>query len=361
MGAYTRARELCRQVGEASEHFVVLWGLWRFYRQGAELRQARELADELLGLAQHQQDPALLIQAHHANWTNQYLMGEFASAREHAEQGIAYYRPQVHHAQAFLFGGHDPCVCARTRAADSLWTLGYPDQAMKRFDEALALAHKLNHPSSLALVLDEFAQHHQRRGEAAMVRERAEALVALATDQGFTDKLVTGTLLCGWASSVQGREEAGIAEMREAVAQAGARAEIQEPYFVALAAEAWAKTGAIDEGLSALAGPFDGTDDNEVRYWEAEFHRLKGELLLASSGDNQPEAETCFQKALEVARRQSAKSLELRAATSLANLWQEQGKVDEARDLLAPVYGWFTEGFDTADLKDASALLDHLG
>ncbi len=149
--------------------------------------------------------------------------------------------------------------------------------------------------------------------------------------------------------------------MREAVAQAGARAEIQEPYFVALAAEAWAKSGAIDEGLRALAGPFDRTDNGELRYWEAEFHRLKGELLLASSGDNQPEAETCFQKALEVARRQSAKSLELRAATSLAHLWQGQGKIDEARDLLAPVYGWFTEGFDTADLKDASALLDQFG
>lgn len=359
--AYTRARELCRQVGEASEHFVVLWGLWRFYRQGAEFGEAHELADEMLGLAQRQQEPSLLIQARHAQWTTNYLVGEFASAREHAEQGIALYSPDEHHAQAFVFGGHDPCVCGHTIAAESLWALGYPDQAMMRTNEALALARDLDHPSSLALALAESAQIHQRRGEGPALQKQAEALMALASEQEFADKMATGTYLRGWALTLEGSREDGLGEMREALARAGTRPEIEEPYFVSLLALAYRRLGRIEEGLSALGEALALTDGSGMRYWEAELHRLKGKLLMSLSGDNRSEAQTCFQKAIEVARRQRAKSLELRATTSLADLWRDRGgRGGDARSLLAPVYEWFTEGHDTADLQEAKALLEKL-
>ncbi len=359
--AYSRARELCCGEGTVvSDHFVVVWGLWRFYRQGAEFEEARERAAELLDLAQRQQDPALLIQAHHAQWTTRFLIGEFASAREHAEQGVALYSPDDHHAQAFLFGGHDPCVCGHTIAAESLWALGYPDQAMMRTNEALALARDLDHPSSLALALGECAKMHHWRGEEPEAGKQAEALIALAAEQEFAHKLSTGSYLQGWALTLQGRDEEGLGEMREALVQAGARAEIEEPYFVSLLALAYARLGRIDEGLSALGKAFALTDGSGMRYWEAELYRLKGELLLASPDGRRPEAESCFHKAIEVAQGQSARSLELRAATSLARLWRGQGKPSQARDVLEPVYDWFTEGFDTPDLKEAKALLDDL-
>ncbi|MEE8247241.1 MAG: hypothetical protein V3S87_08275, partial [Alphaproteobacteria bacterium] len=339
---------------------AVLWGLWRVCRQGGEFRQAREMAEELLSLAQPEQDPALLIQAHHANWTNLFLVGEFASAREHAEQGIALYSPGEHHAQAFLFGGHDPCVCGLSIAAQTLWALGYPDQALNKVDEALTLARELNHPSSLALAVDEIAQIRQRRGEAAAVREGAEALVALSTEQEFGDKLATGIFMRGWALTAQGQGEDGLMEMRRAQAEADSRAEITEPYFVFLVADACARMGRAEEGFNMLAEALAQTDDTGMRYWEAELHRLKGEMVLALTADNHSEAEACFRKAIEVARRQNARSLELRAAMSLGRLWRQQGKSSGARELLAPVYDWFTEGFDTADLREAKTLLEEL-
>ncbi len=358
--AYTRARELCRQVGDPLQLFPTLWGLWRFYTNRGELQTARKLAEELLSFTLDEQEPALLLQAHHAQWTTLYALGEFAAALEHTDRGIALYSPQEHHAQAFVIAGHDPCVCAHDTAGAALWVLGYPDKALKRGEKALALARELNHPSSLALALHRAAKIHQLRGEHDLVPTRAGALLTLASEQGFAAYFAGGTLMQGWALTVQGQGKDGIVQMREGLSALAGGIESASPYSVTLVAEGYGKEGRSEQGLSLLTKALAATKKGGQRCWDAELHRLEGELLLSisRSRDNHSKAEACFYEAIDVARRQRAKSFELRAATSLARLWQDQGKRTQAYDLLAPVYNWFTEGFDTADLKDAKAVLE---
>jgi predicted ATPase len=363
--AYARAQELCQQVGEAPQHFRVLWGLWRFYNNRAEYPRARALGEQLLRLAQQVHDAALLLEAHHALWATLVLIGEFAAAQAHLEQGRALYDPQQHHAHTWLYGGHDPGVCALFHAALSLWILGYPDQALQRLREALTLAQDLAHPPSLAPALDFATMLHQSRREHQATHERAEALMALATEQGFAMYVAQATIMRGWALVAQGQGAVGTAQMRQGLtAYQATGSERQRPYYLALLAGAYGSLGQTAEGLSLLAEVLAPVDRPGEYGWAAELYRLQGELLLAQAGARQQvpeaEAETWLQRALDVARRQEAKSLELRAAMSLARLWQEQGKRAEAHALLAPIYGWFTEGFDTADLQDAKALLEAL-
>jgi len=242
-----------------------------------------------------------------------------------------------------------------------LWLLGYPDQALQQSHKALTMAQELAHPFSLTYALGFAALGHQFRREGQATQVRAEASRALAGEQGFAFFLAFGTVLRGWALAEQGQSDAGMLQMREGMAACRTTgAEADRPYFLALVAEAYGRGRRYDEGLAMLEEALALVDQSEERYWEAEIHRLKGELLLARSAENQVEAEACLHKALDVARRQGAKSLELRAAMSLSRLWQRQGKRAEARQILAQVYGWFTEGFDTPDLQEARALLDAL-
>ena len=354
---YTRARELCRQLGETSQLFPVLWGLWLLRLQRGDLQTARELGTQLFSLAQHVPDPVLLLQAHHALWATSFWFGQLALARAHSEHGIALYDSQRHHSLAFLYGGHDPGVCCRDFGALALWLLGYPDQALKRSHDALTLAQELSHPLSLAEVLGYAAWLHEFRREREAVRERAEALLALSNEHGFPYWLTQGTILRGWALAEQGQMvEEGIAQMREGLfAYRTTGAELARPHYLALLAKIYGKVQQAEEGLTVLSEALAWAHTNGGWYYEAELHRLKGELQAGEQ-----EAETCFQNALKISRSQSAKSLELRAAMSLSRLWQQQGKKDDARRLLAEVYGWFTEGFDTADLKQAKLLLDEL-
>jgi len=274
--AYARARKLCQQVGETPQVFPVLHGLWRFYMVRAEFRATRDLAEQLFGLAQRAEDPALLLEAHRVMGTTMYWLGELAPARAHLEQGLALYDPQQHRSHAFVYG-QDPWIACQSFSGWPVWVLGYPDQALRNIHEALTLAQELTHPFSLLYALNMTAVIHQCRREVQALQERAEAVIAVSTEHGFPHWLGFGTILRGWVFTAQGRE-----------------------------------------------------------------------------------AEECFQKALDIARRQQAKSLELRAAISLSRLWQQQRKQQEARQLLAAIYGWFTEGFDTADLKEAKFLLDEL-
>jgi predicted ATPase/DNA-binding winged helix-turn-helix (wHTH) protein len=377
--AYTRARELCRQVEETPQLFPVLVGLFRFYLVRAEHKTARELGEQLLSLAQSVQDPALLLEAHFPLGAILYCLGEFAPAREHLEQSIARYDPQQHRSHALVYGT-DPGVFCRSWTTHVLWFLGYPDQALERSQEALALAQELSHPFSLALALDYATILHQFRRERQAVQERAAAAIALCTEQGFAYYLAWGTVMQGWALAEQGQREEGIAQMRQSLAALRATgAELRQPYYLAMLAEACGKAGQAEEGLTILAEALDTAHRTGERFYEAELYRLKGQLTLQSKAslgqvqgksktsqskstvaDPQAEAEACFHKAIEIARRQSAKSLELRAGTSLARLWQRQGKKAKAHYLLSEVYNWFTEGFDTADLQDAKTLLDEL-
>ncbi len=359
--AYLRAQELCGQLGEPAQVFTVTWGLWVHYQQAGQLKKAQGLADEVLALAAGQGDPAFQLQAHHAAWTTLYRLGELSACRDHTEQGISLYDIDEHRSHAFLYGGHDPGVCGRLHGAMALWSLGYADQALEKAQDAVVLAGELSHPFSLTLAQHFLSLIHQFRQEADLAQERAEAAIALCAEQGFAQMAVQGAILRGWAVAARRQTEMGIAEMRDGLMSeyyrgSGAR----RSYFLALLAEAYGHTGQAEEGLSVLAESMDLVQKTGERTWEAEIHRLKGDLLLVHSSRNQAEAEASFGRALKVARRQSAKSLELLAATSLSRLWHQQGKTGEARTLLAPVYGWFTEGFETANLKNAKTLLDEL-
>jgi predicted ATPase len=363
--AYTRARELCRQLGEPPQLFPVLFGLAAFRLTRGEVQTARELSEQLLRLAQSVQDTALLVAAHNALGETLYHLGEFVLAHKHLEQGIAVFDPQHHHSLVSGYGADqgEQCLCY---AAYVLRHLGYPDQALKRIREALTLAQEFSHPYSLVYVLICTAFHHQFCREGQFAREHAEEVITLCTEQGFPWFLALGTIVRGWALSEQGQAEEGIAQMQQGLAACRATgAEVSQPHGLALLAEAYGKMGQVEEGLALLAEALDMADKTGERVNEAELYRLKGELTLksrvqGSKSNVQEEAEGYFHKAGEVARRQQAKSLELRAAMSLARLWQQQGKKDEARQMLADIYGWFTEGFDTADLKEAKALLDSL-
>jgi predicted ATPase len=359
--AYTRAREMCQQVGETPELVPVLFGLWRFYIARPQFQMTRELGETLLRLAQHAHDPALTVVAHYALGVTWLFLGALPAARQHLEEGIARYTPDQYRAPVFRIG-HDLGVGCRAFTAWTFWLLGYPDQALARLHDALALAHELSHPFSLAFAWCVAAIVSQCSRGVLPVHEYAEATVALATEQGFPHWTAQGTSLRGWALAMQGQGEAGMAQVSQGIATFRATGAAQlVPYYCTMLADVSAHLGRTEDGLQALAEAHTLVEQHDERWWEAEVCRLRGVLLLRQPGTPQAEAESCFQQALDVARRQEAKSLELRAARSLARLWQQQGKRAEARDLLAPLYGWFTEGFDTADLQEAKALLEELG
>ena len=326
----------------------------------AELQTTRELAEQLFNLAKRVQDHALLLEAYRVLGLTMFWLGEMAPARAHLEQGMALYDPQQHRSHAFVYG-QDPGVACRSLAAWPIWMLGYPDQALQSINDALTLAQELTHPFSLVFASTIASVVHQFRREEEAVQERAEALMTLSNEQGFAFWLAYGMTLRGWALATQGEGAEGIPQIRQGLAAYRATgAEVDRPYFLALLAEAYGKVGQPKEGLTVLDEALAIVDNTGVCHWEAELHRRKGELLLVHQGKKLVEAKAYFRKALEIARRQQAKSLELRAAMSLSRLWQQQGKQEEAHQLLAEIYGWFKEGFDTADLKEAKALLEEL-
>jgi predicted ATPase len=358
--AYTRARALCQQVGETPELVPVLFGLWRFYLARAQLHTAREIGETLLRLAQGGHDPACAVLAHYTLGVTWFWRGALPTARQHLEDGSAHYASDQRRAPMFRMG-QDPGVSCRAYTAQTLWLLGYPAQALAPLHEALALAHALSHPFSLAWTRCMAAIVSQFRRDVLAVHEHAEAAVALATAQGFPQWAALGTILRGWALAMQGRGEEGMVQIRQGIAAWRATgAVLIVPYFCTVLADVNAHLGPIEEGLQALAEAQTLVEQHEERYWAAEVARLQGILLLRQTMPRQAEAAACFCQTLDIARRQQAKSLELRAAMSLSRLWQQQGKQHEARELLAPIYGWFTEGFDTADLQEAKRLLEAL-
>jgi predicted ATPase len=378
---YARAHELCQQVPrrETSELFSVLLGLFRYHFVGAEHLMARQLGEQLLAIAQPTDDPALLICAHQTLAFANFYLGEPLAAREHLDQEMVLYHHAPQHRSLAHFHGVILGVVGLSCTSLALWSLGYPDQALHHLQEALALAQEHSHPHSVVFALNHTATLHQLRGEEQAFRERVAAGIALATEQGFPLWHARGTVLAGWALATGEQDTAGIAQMRQGLAAYRATGtEIELSYYQALLAEACGQTGQTAEGLRVLGEAVATVTKTDERFYEAELYRLQGELLLQAerqaSGKAEPKqnaagvpraacdvpAEECFWHAIAIARHQQAKSLELRAAMSLARLWQQQGKRAEARELLAPIYGWFTEGFDTADLQEAKALLKEL-
>jgi predicted ATPase len=363
--AYARARTLCRQLGETPQLFPVLGGLYTFHLLRAELRTARELAEQLLRLAQSIQDPTLLLWPHVALGVVLSNLGEWSAALAHLERGIALYNPLKHRPDRSQVYGQDPKVTCLSYAAVVLRYLGYLDQARKRIDEALTLAQELSHPFSLAFALNLAAAHSQFLRDRPAAQEQTEALLALAREQDFRHWLAIGAIRQGWVLAEQGQGQEGIARMLQGMGTIQAMgAALNMPVNGAWLAEAYGKQAQPEEGLAVLAEALEHADRTGEHCYAAELYRLKGQLRLQSDSQSLEsrtrEAEGFFLKAIEITRKQQAKSLELRAATSLARLWQQQGKKAEAHNLLSEIYNWFTKGFDTKDLQEAKALLEEL-
>jgi tetratricopeptide (TPR) repeat protein len=352
--AYTQARALCQQVGETPQRFRALYGLWSFYNGRAMHRPAQDLGEQLLRLARAQQEPRALLTAHWALGGTLFFLGELVSAHMYLTQGLALPGAQ----QARVIG-----FSILLYEAWALWILGYPEQAKTTMTEALTRAQTSADPFSVVIILAHAALLHLWLQEWQTVQQYAERVRALSTEQDFANWLALGTLIRGWALAAQGYGDDGITHMRQGVGQYRAGAQVGLPHHLIPLAETYGNNGQPMEGLAVLAEALELMEATSERVWEAELYRLKGEILQqVVCGVQQEEItpEECLQQALAVARRQQAKSWELRAAISLARLWQRQGKRDAARQLLADVYSWFTEGLDTADLQEAKTLLEEL-
>jgi class 3 adenylate cyclase/predicted ATPase len=358
---YAWARALCARVGETSRLLPTLRGLCLFYRNRGALLTARTLGEQLVRLAQREAAPALRLEAHAVLGSTLFYLGDYAGARTHVEQGIALIDPTTQRPQALL-PGEAPGVACLVYAALTLWCLGYPAQALQRGQEALTLAQELVHPYSLAVVRHLVASLHYRRREAPAAQAQADILLTLATAQGFPLFTGWGTFWRGGALAMQGQGETGLAQMHQGLAALLATGQtLSRPVCLLLLAEAAEHTGQVEAGRRLLAEALAAFEASERGDMLTEASRLQGACLLRQAVPDVAQAEVCFQQSLTIARRQQAKSWELRAATSLSRLWQHQGKRQEASNLLAPLYGWFTEGFDTADLQDAKVLLEALG
>jgi class 3 adenylate cyclase/predicted ATPase len=363
--AYGRARELCQQAGESPQVFPVLWGLWMFYMARAEHAVARQLAEQCLHLAKNTGDSGFLVQAHHVTGVGLIAAGRFSQALEHLNQVAALYDPVQHGSHPYIYG-HDPAAVSLTHAGWALWFLGYPDQALRKGAEGLALALKFKHPYTSASVDAFVAWLHQFRRNSQIVEELASAALTISTEHDFPFYRAMGIIMRGWARAQRAQKSDGIEQMRaglEAYHLTGAA--VLRPGYLSLLAEGYGNTGRAKEGLGVLAEAQQLADRCQEHWWDAELHRLRGELTLKQADtqggpQNESEAEQCFRQALSVAQEQKAKSLELRAAMSLSRLWLRQSRRREAKQVLGDVFGFFTEGFDTPDLIEAKTLLERL-
>jgi DNA-binding SARP family transcriptional activator/predicted ATPase len=357
--AYARAYELSQRMGGTPDLLPALWSLGSFYLARAEHRKSHQLTEQLLSLAQQMEDTLQVAMARWGLGVNLVYMGALEPARAHLEYVIAFYDPEQHRSLALTFG-QDPGVSALAWASWALWFLGYPDRALERSREALALASELDHPFTLGFALNIAGSlFHQLRRENRTAREQNEAMLQLSAEQGFPFFQLLGGILQGRTQALAGQVEEGKAQMRQGLDTLQAIGTgMHRPHLLALLVDACAVAGQPTEALSVAAEALAFVEQSSERYYEAELHRLRGELLL-QQGDVAT-AEASFLKAIEVARSQHAKSWELRATLNLCRLWQRQGKREEARQRLAEIYGWFTEGLDTPDLQEARALLGEL-
>jgi class 3 adenylate cyclase/predicted negative regulator of RcsB-dependent stress response len=353
--AYARARELAERRGDAHQLFMAVFGLWQSTNSAGRVLDCRGLSDRLQRLTADNADSELRLQAHHSAWTTHLFAGRPAAAREHCDEGRRLYNPERHQHHRLLYGGHDPGVCARYIGAQVNWLLGYPERGLAIGNESLVLAERIAHPFSLESARVFNAMLHLDRGEPELALEGLHAAEALAAEQRLGLIIAPG-FLRGAALMAQGAFDDAVAQLREGLA--GRLGAMFAPYGRARLAEALTRQSKHEAALATVREALEEQEGTGQRRWEPELHRVEG---IALQGLNRlEEAQNALEAALRIARSQQSKSYELRAATSLARRWGEQSRRSEARDLLAPVYGWFTEGFDTADLKEAKTLLDEL-
>jgi len=362
VAALERANRLVTETGAVGTpvHFSVLYGLWVSNQSAGAIAAALEHATNFLSSAQSQPSSGPLLVGHRTLAWSLIVSGDYRAALAHLETAASLYRPDEHRDSALRYG-QDIGVSAFVMLSWALWHRGYPDQSARAADRALAYSRELGHAHTLAHALG-FA------GVAAVfARDVATACAcgndcgALASEHGFALWAARGRVLQGWADAQRGEATTGIARVRDGMAATEATGtRVYTPFDLALLAEALALAGKIEKALAALDEALATAAVSGERGWDAEIHRLRGELTGRLTHPDPAKAEESFRTALAIAREQGTRGYELRAATSLARLWLEQGRRGEARNLLAPLYGWFTEGFDTADLKDAKALLEEL-
>jgi tetratricopeptide (TPR) repeat protein len=354
---FTRARELCERLGDPPELFHVLDGIWAGHLLRGERRDADRLAKQLLLRAEDSRDPEQLLIAHAAVGATLFEFGDYLAVREHLETGISFYERESHRA----LGLDASLIPAMSYLALTLNYLGYPDRAHKRSEQAVALGRDCGQPFVLAFAMHFDSFLRQDRREARAAQEAAERVIELSAEHGFAFWLAQATSVRSEAIAEQGRTEEGIAEMLKGLAAMHAIGfEANRAIHLARLAKAYGDAGRLDEAQSTLQEALAFAEQNEERKYDCERLQLKGQLLLRESATQVPGAQLCFERTIDIARRQGAKWFELRATASLARLLAKQGHRDEARAMLAEIYNWFTEGFDTADLKDAKALLDEL-
>jgi class 3 adenylate cyclase/predicted ATPase len=356
----SRARELCLHAGDTLELYDILLALGTgYYGNRGELQTSREVMEQALTLAQRLHDPVRLIRAHANLGVSLYFLGELAPARTHLEQALTLPGSQPEHPS--VLSSQDPRLIPLAYAAFALWMLGYPDQALTRIHELLTLVQGLSDPFSLARALHWATSLHLRRRDWAIAQAQAEAALALSNGRGFEQWVGVLTFQRGQALAAQDQYAEGLAQMHQGLAtKQAAGSEIGRPGELAQMAAAYGRSGQPEAGRPLLDEALAWMDTHGEDFTAAEVYRIQGELLLRQAVPDAPQAEACFQQALAVAHRQQARSYELRAALSLSRLWQRQGKRGDARAVLAPIYSWFTEGFDTADLQEAMALLEAL-
>jgi TOMM system kinase/cyclase fusion protein len=363
---YQHARELCRELGDTPQLVPVLHGLWSYHIVRAQHASALALGEQVLELGIATDDDGLLLQGNMEVGWSHFFLGELEQAREHLERVLQLYDHERHSSHAFIYGDN-PATSARSNLAQVLWLLGHLDQSLRHSDENLAILRSLiDHPYSVAFGLDLAAVVRQYRSDAPATRALVDEALVLSEAQGLAFVGAMASMLEGWALVQEGERPEGIAQMRYGLAaQLATGAELAKPYWLCLIGEACLGTGAAREGVALLDEAVAAVEKTHERYWEAEIHRVRGQLLLAASEPDAPtaarSAEACYRRAIDVARRQGARSLELRAAVSLARLWQAEGRDREAREFLAPINAWFSEGRETSDVRAAAALLAELG
>ena len=357
----SRARELCRKMGEAPQLFATIYGLWIYYTVAGKLDTARELAEQAVRMAQAAQDPVMLMGAHYALGCTLQLLGQITAAQEHMDNSLLFHDPKLGRTYIPLFGT-DPGTDCISQSSRVLWLLGYPDRSLEMVGRARDMAQETGNPHSMAVALMFTAGVHYWRREVQETLDWGKSCVEYCTNHSQVQERLWVTPVLGWAMAEQGQVEEGITMIQECLAVLKAQgAEIVLPHILATLAEIQNKAGRIEEGLAAVSEGIEMIARTNEHWCESDLYSLRGELLSRfGNSERSQEAEACFQKAIEIARNQSAKSYELRAVASLSRVLQRHGRRKEAHAMLSEIYGWFSEGFDAPALKEAKALLDEL-
>jgi tetratricopeptide (TPR) repeat protein len=357
---YVHAQKLCEQLEETEHLYPVLWGSWLHHFYKSELQQACDMADRLLEIGQSRQDTELQLEAHHCQWGVRFVGGDLRVALEHCEQGLKLYRPDLHHRLTFIYGGHDPGVCAYNISGITLWLLGYPEQAQKRFDSAVNLSRELEHTTTLCEALHIVVLVSVLQRDIKTLEPQINELLDLAESEQMPDYTILSQGIKGWVSFRQGNKERGLEEMREAVKHWLKKGIKWTAIPISLVAEAFGEIGELQQGLDLIDEALIPRQFDEDLWWKSELYRMKGQLLSQYGKGDLAAAEKAYKRSIVIAQIQDAKLLELRAVNGMADLWLNQGKIKPVQELLTPVYGWFTEGFETVDLKLSKSILDGL-